>query len=134
MLFRTWNLVCDAVVVMNRGQMVMQARLRAQKPAGRIFEVRVKGDRMRFGAAPPRGRSMSETDADVLRVTLRQERKPNSFLIGRSAGARFGTSRRAYRRSKKSSPKLWGRVGAVSIASVIADAKTASIFAAARGW
>ena len=64
--------VCDAVVVMNRGQVVMQGPIAAlKKPAGRIFEVRVKGDRDAF---VDRLRSLAfecrETDADVLRVLM----------------------------------------------------------------
>jgi ABC-2 type transport system ATP-binding protein len=64
--------VCDAVVVMNRGQTIMEGPIASlKKPAGRIFEVRVKGDR---GAFVERLRALAfecrETDADVLRVML----------------------------------------------------------------
>jgi ABC-2 type transport system ATP-binding protein len=64
--------VCDAVVVMNRGQVVMQGPIAAlKKPAGHIFEVRVKGnheafvERLRSHAYECR-----ETDADVFRVMM----------------------------------------------------------------
>jgi ABC-2 type transport system ATP-binding protein len=64
--------VCDAVVVMNHGKVVMQGPIDAlKKPAGRLFEVRIKGDRAAF---VERLRALSlecgEGDADVLRVTL----------------------------------------------------------------
>jgi len=64
--------VCDAVVVMNRGQVVMQGPIASlKKPAGHIFEVRVKGDKDAFFE---RLRQQSfecrETDADVVRVLV----------------------------------------------------------------
>ena len=64
--------VCDAVVVMNRGQMMMEGPIASlKKPTGRIFEVRVKGDRHAF---VERLRALAfecrETDADVLRVMM----------------------------------------------------------------
>src|SRR6187455_2542276 len=41
--------VCESVVVMNRGQVVMQGPIASlKKPAGHIFEVRVKGNRDAF--------------------------------------------------------------------------------------
>jgi ABC-2 type transport system ATP-binding protein len=64
--------VCDAVVVMNHGKVVMQGPIDAlKKPAGRLFEVRIKGDRAAF---VERLRALSlecrEGDGDVLRVVL----------------------------------------------------------------
>ena len=64
--------VCDAVVVMNRGRVVMQGPIASlKKPSGRIFEIRVKGSREAF---VDRLRTHSiecrETDADVIRVLL----------------------------------------------------------------
>ena len=64
--------VCDAVVVMNRGQVVMQGPIASlKKPAGHIFEVRVKGNRDAF---VERLRAQSydcrETDADMFRVLM----------------------------------------------------------------
>ena len=67
--------VCDAVVVMNRGQVVMQGPIASlKKPAGRIFEVRVKGSRDGFVEELRRHAiECRETDADVLRVLLPPE-------------------------------------------------------------
>jgi len=64
--------VCDAVVVMNRGQMVMQGPIASlKKPSGRIFEVRVKGDRQAFiEHLRALAFECRETDADVLRVMM----------------------------------------------------------------
>src|SRR3990170_720256 len=66
------DFVCDSVIVMNRGQVVMQGPIASlKKPAGHIFEVRVKGnheafvERLRSHAYECR-----ETDADVLRVRM----------------------------------------------------------------
>ena len=64
--------VCDAVVVMNRGHVVMQGPIASlKKPTGHIFEVRVKGnheafvERLRSHAYECR-----ETDADAFRVMM----------------------------------------------------------------
>ena len=82
--------VCDAVVVMNRGQVVMQGPIASlKKPAGRIFEVRVKGDRDAF---VDRLRSMAfecrEADADVLRVLMPAGTGADQlFSSARSVGA-----------------------------------------------
>ncbi len=64
--------VCDAVVVMHHGKVVMQGPIDAlKKPVGRLFEVRIKGDRAAF---VERLRAMSldcrESDGELLRVTL----------------------------------------------------------------
>ncbi|HUP39022.1 MAG TPA: ABC transporter ATP-binding protein [Vicinamibacterales bacterium] len=64
--------VCDSVIVMNRGQVVMQGPIASlKKPAGHIFEVRVKGDRDAF---VERLRSLAyecrETDSDTFRVLM----------------------------------------------------------------
>jgi ABC-2 type transport system ATP-binding protein len=64
--------VCDSVIVMNRGQVVMQGPIASlKKPAGHIFEVRVKGDREAF---VERLRSQAyecrETDSDTFRVLM----------------------------------------------------------------
>jgi ABC-2 type transport system ATP-binding protein len=64
--------VCDAVIVMNRGKVVMQGPIASlKKPAGHIFEVRVKGNHEAF---VERLRSQAyecrETDADLFRVLM----------------------------------------------------------------
>jgi ABC-2 type transport system ATP-binding protein len=64
--------VCDSVIVMNRGQVVMQGPIASlKKPTGHIFEVRVKGDREAF---VQRLRSQAyecrETDSDTFRVLM----------------------------------------------------------------
>ena len=64
--------VCDAVVVLNHGQMIMEGPIASlKKPTGRIFEVRVKGDRHAF---VERLRALAfecrETDSDMLRVMM----------------------------------------------------------------
>src|SRR6187399_3394596 len=64
--------VCESVVVMNRGQVVMQGPIASlKKPAGHIFEVRVKGNRDAF-VARLRAQSYDcrETDADMFRVLM----------------------------------------------------------------
>jgi ABC-2 type transport system ATP-binding protein len=64
--------VCDAVIVMNRGQVVMQGPIAAlKKPAGHIFEVRVKGNREAFvERLRAQAYECRETDADVFRVLM----------------------------------------------------------------
>ncbi len=64
--------VCDEVVVMNRGQVVMHGPIDSlKKPAGHIFEVRVKGDRDAFvERLRLQAFECRETDADVLRVLM----------------------------------------------------------------
>src|SRR5687767_12125549 len=82
--------VCDAVIVMNRGQVVMQGPIATlKKPTGRIFEVRVKGDRNAFVALlRARAFECRETDADVLRVTLPAGAEAQQlFSSAASAGA-----------------------------------------------
>ena len=64
--------VCDSVVVMNHGTVVMRGPIDALKgPAGRMFEVRIKGDRAAFVERLRRERfDCREAEGDVLRVTL----------------------------------------------------------------
>jgi ABC-2 type transport system ATP-binding protein len=82
--------VCDAVVVMNRGQMIMQGPIASlKKPTGRIFEVRIKGDRTAF---VERLRALAyecrETEADVLRVMVPADAGPHQlFSSAASIGA-----------------------------------------------
>jgi len=79
--------VCDAVVVMNRGTVVMQGPIAAlKKPTGRIFEVRIKGDRDAF---VERLRLLAfecrETDADVLRVLMPADAGPDRLFASAAA-------------------------------------------------
>ena len=103
--------VCDAVVVMNRGQIVMQGPIASlKKPSGRIFEVRVKGDREAFiehlrsaGVRVPRDRRGRAAGDDA-----RWSRGTSALLVcrvGRRASAAPQAERA--RRSKTSSPKPW---------------------------
>jgi ABC-2 type transport system ATP-binding protein len=64
--------VCDSVIVMNRGQVVMQGPIASlKKPAGHIFEVRVKGDRDAFvERLRTQAYECRETDSDTFRVLM----------------------------------------------------------------
>jgi len=64
--------VCDTVVVMNRGRVVMRGPIAALKgPSGRMFEVRIKGDQPAFvNELRRRSFDCREADGDVLRVLL----------------------------------------------------------------
>jgi len=61
---------CDHVVVLDKGQITTSGTIEALKgPAGRVFEVRVKGDLAPFIAAlHAAGMEAHETDEDVMRV------------------------------------------------------------------
>ena len=79
--------VCDAVVVMNRGQVVMQGPIASlKKPSGHIFEVRIKGDRDAF---IERLRLLAfecrEADADMLRVLMPAGEGPDRLFASAAA-------------------------------------------------
>jgi ABC-2 type transport system ATP-binding protein len=79
--------VCEAVVVMNRGQVVMHGPIATlKKPAGAIFEVRVKGNRDAF---VDRLRALAfdcrETDADLVRVMMPAEAGPHQLFSSAAA-------------------------------------------------
>jgi ABC-2 type transport system ATP-binding protein len=82
--------VCDSVVVMNRGQVVMRGPIATLKgPSGRMFEVRIKGNRSAF-VERLRSRSFDcrETDGDLLRVLLPAEADAHElFVSAASVGA-----------------------------------------------
>jgi ABC-2 type transport system ATP-binding protein len=61
---------CDHVVVMDKGQVVAQGPIAELKgPAGRVFELRIKGDLPAFlDALQKAGMECHSTDADVMRV------------------------------------------------------------------
>ncbi|MCM3878547.1 MAG: ABC transporter ATP-binding protein [Vicinamibacterales bacterium] len=70
--------VCDAVVLMNRGKIVMQGPIDALKrPAGHLFEVRVKGDQQAFvEAIRLRAFECREIEGGLLRIVLPAEAGP----------------------------------------------------------
>jgi ABC-2 type transport system ATP-binding protein len=94
--------VCDSVVLMNRGTVVMQGPIAALKgPAGRMFEVRVKGNRPAFvEAIRVQALECRESDGDLLRVVLPPEAGPAEIF---SAAAKAGTQ---VRHLKPSLPTL----------------------------
>ena len=91
--------VCDAVVVMNRGQVVMQGPIASlKKPAGHIFEVRIKGDRDAFvERLRSRAFECRETDADVLSRAHAARRCARSALRIGDGGRRAGPPSQAER-------------------------------------
>src|SRR4051812_37987419 len=64
--------VCDSVVVMNQGTVVMRGPIDTLKgPAGRMFEVRIKGDRAAFvELLRQQAFDSRDGEGDLLRVTL----------------------------------------------------------------
>jgi ABC-2 type transport system ATP-binding protein len=70
--------VCDIVVLMNRGKVVMQGPIASLKrPAGRVFEVRVKGNQAAFvDTIRLQAFECRETDGDLLRILLPSEAGP----------------------------------------------------------
>ena len=62
---------CDHVVVMDKGTVATHGPIEALKgTAGRVYELRIKGDQARVhrGAARPRATKCHDTDEDVMRV------------------------------------------------------------------
>jgi ABC-2 type transport system ATP-binding protein len=94
--------VCDAVVVMNHGQVVMQGPIASlKKPAGHIFEVRVKGNRDAFvERLHAQSFECRETDADVFRVLMPPGSAPQQLF---SSAAQVGAQ---VRHLKQSVPTL----------------------------
>jgi ABC-2 type transport system ATP-binding protein len=94
--------VCDAVVVMNRGQVVMQGPIASlKKPAGHIFEVRVKGNRQAFvERLRLHAFECRETDADMFRVLVPPDARPEQLF---SSAAQVGAQ---VRHLKQSVPTL----------------------------
>jgi ABC-2 type transport system ATP-binding protein len=94
--------VCDSVVLMNRGTVVMQGPIAALKgPPGRMFEVRVKGNRPAFvEAIRLQALECRDTDGDLLRVVLPPAAGPAEIF---SAAAKAGTQ---VRHLKPSLPTL----------------------------
>ena len=94
--------VCDSVVLMNRGTVVMQGPIATLKsPAGRIFEVRVKGNQAAFVDAVRRQAfECRETDSDLLRIILPADAGPAELF---SSAAQTGAQ---VRHLKPSLPTL----------------------------
>jgi ABC-2 type transport system ATP-binding protein len=67
---------CDHVLVLDKGQITTSGTIENLKgPAGRVFEVRVKGDLAPFVAAlNAAGMDVHETDEDIMRVFVPGER------------------------------------------------------------
>ena len=108
---------CDHVVVMDKGAVAAQGPIEELKgPAGRVFELRVKGDLRRrsstslreAGHGVPRDRR--GRDARVRARRRGGRRRPAAHLRARRAGAacRCGTCGRACRRSRTCSRKAVG--------------------------
>jgi ABC-2 type transport system ATP-binding protein len=82
--------VCHSVVVMNHGTVVMRGPIDTLKgPAGRMFEVRIKGDRAAFVERLRREAfECREAEGDLLRVTLPAEAGADRlFAAAASVGA-----------------------------------------------
>jgi ABC-2 type transport system ATP-binding protein len=82
--------VCDSVVVMNHGTVVMRGPIAALKgPTGRMFEVRIKGDRERFvERLRQRAFECRQSDGDLMRVMLPDEAgAAELFGVAASVGA-----------------------------------------------
>jgi ABC-type uncharacterized transport system ATPase subunit len=90
------------VVLMNRGTVVMQGPIAALKsPAGRIFEVRVKGNQAAFVDAIRRQAfECREADGDLLRIVLPANAGPADLF---SSAAKSGAQ---VRHLKPSLPTL----------------------------
>ncbi len=79
--------VCDSVVVMNHGTVVMRGPIATLKgPSGRMFEVRIKGDRAAFVERLRRQAfDCRETDGDLLRVVLPAEAGADQLFAAAAA-------------------------------------------------
>jgi ABC-2 type transport system ATP-binding protein len=90
--------VCEAVVLMNHGTIVMQGPIAALKrPTGRIFEVRIKGDQPAFiDAIRLQAFECRETEADLLRIVLPAEAGAEQLF---ASAARVGAQVRHLRPS-----------------------------------
>src|SRR5262252_4790541 len=90
---------CDYVVVMDKGQVATQGPINELKgPAGRVFELRIKGDLRGFLEALAKlGMQTQGTDEDVMRVFV-PDSLGNHQAIFRAA-ARFGVQVRHLRPS-----------------------------------
>ncbi|NUR56919.1 MAG: ABC transporter ATP-binding protein [Acidobacteria bacterium] len=90
---------CDYVVVMDKGQVATQGPINELKgPAGRVFELRVKGDLRGFVDVLAReGMDVHATDEDVMRVFVPAGAGDQRAIF--SAASRFGAQVRHLRPS-----------------------------------
>ena len=90
---------CDDVVVMDKGQVATQGPINELKgPAGRVFELRVKGDLRGFVDVLAReGMDVHATDEDVMRVFVPAGAGDQRAIF--SAASRFGAQVRHLRPS-----------------------------------
>jgi ABC-2 type transport system ATP-binding protein len=90
---------CDDVVVMDKGQVVAQGPIDELKgPAGRVFELRVKGDLRGFiDVLAAEGMDVHATDEDVMRVFVPAGAGDQKAIF--SAASRFGAQVRHLRPS-----------------------------------
>jgi ABC-2 type transport system ATP-binding protein len=91
---------CDHVVVMDKGQVAAQGPIQDLKgPAGRVFELRIKGDLRGFiDALAGQGMDVHATDEDVMRVFVPAEAGGDQRALF-TAAARFGVQVRHLRPS-----------------------------------
>jgi ABC-2 type transport system ATP-binding protein len=90
---------CDHVVVMDKGQVATQGPINELKgPAGRVFELRVKGDLRGFiDLLASEGMDVHATDEDVMRVFVPAGAGDQKAIF--SAASRFGAQVRHLRPS-----------------------------------
>ncbi len=90
---------CDYVVVMDKGQVATQGPIDELKgPAGRVFELRVKGDLRGFiDVLASEGMDVHATDEDVMRVFVPAGAGDQKAIF--SAASRFGAQVRHLRPS-----------------------------------
>jgi len=90
---------CDHVVVMDKGQIATQGPINELKgPAGRVYELRIKGDLPAFiDALAKEGMDTHATDEDVMRVFVPDALGDHQAIF--KAAARFGVQVRHLRPS-----------------------------------
>jgi ABC-2 type transport system ATP-binding protein len=91
---------CDHVVVMDKGQVAAQGPIKDLKgPAGRVFELRIKGDLRGFiDVLAANGMDVHATDEDVMRVFVPAEAGGDQRAIF-AAATKFGVQVRHLRPS-----------------------------------
>ena len=101
---------CDHVIVIDKGRMATEGPIEDLKgPAGRVFELRIKGDLPAFVAILHQHRmECHATDEDVMRVFVPDGHTAQDLFRagGHATRCRCATCVRACRRSRTSSRKL----------------------------